>query len=107
MLVPLVGNGPLHPPDATQELAFDVLHISVTDAPIATLLSLDFRITNGGAATTGVSAMSDVCAFELAPHAASELSAANPSIDFNAYADLVQRLRRIEAITRLPRFTRH
>jgi hypothetical protein len=49
--------------------------------------------------------VSDVSAFELSPHAARKLSAANTNIDFNANANLVQRLRRIELITRLPRFT--
>ena len=113
-MVPVVGTAPLQPPEAVQAVASVVFHCSVTEAPMATVLSLAFRLTNGGATTTGVVAPPDVCAvcgvgdvsaLELAPHAASELSAANPSIDFNANAIPKWRLRRIELITRLPRFT--
>ena len=110
-MVPAVGNVPLHPPDASQALAFVALHCSVTAVPMATVLSLAFKVTNGGVATVGdvaalldVGGVCDVSALELAPHAASELRAANANIDFNANANLVQRLRRIELITRLPRF---
>jgi len=79
------------------------------------VLSLAFKVTNGGAATAGVAASPDavvlvavrpdVFAFELAPHAASALSTVNTKIDFNANANLEQRLRRIEIITRLPKFS--
>jgi hypothetical protein len=44
------------------------------------------------------SGVSDVSAFELAPHAVSALSAANESIDFNAKASLEWWLLRIELI---------
>jgi hypothetical protein len=94
VVVPLVANVPLQPPDAAQLLALVALHCSVTDVPIATLVSLDLKVTNGAAAVVGASApldvcgISDVCAFELAPHATSELSAANASIDFNPNATL-------------------
>jgi hypothetical protein len=115
--VPVVGTAPFQPPEAVQALALVVLHCSVTEAPIATVLSLAFRLTKGGAATAGVAVPPEVCvvcgvsgvdevsALELVPHAASELSAANPSIDFNANAIPKWRLRRIELITHLPRFT--
>ena len=105
MVVPLVGNVPLQPPEALQELASEALHCNVTDEPMATVLSLAFKLTNGGATTAGVVVvlpvavpLLDVCALELAPHAASEPSAANTSMDFNANANLEQRLRRIELI---------
>jgi hypothetical protein len=72
------------------------------------------RLTNGGATTAGVAVLPvgevlgvvlvasvllpDVSAFELAPHAASEPSAAKTNIDFNANANPMRRLRRIELI---------
>ena len=109
MVVPSGGNVPLQPPDAEQVSALEAFHCSVTDVPMGTVLSLAFRVTNGGATTVGVVALlvavPVVCAFELSPHAASEPRATNPSIDFNANANLKLRLRRIELITRLPRFT--
>jgi hypothetical protein len=61
VLVPLVGIAPLHPPDAVQALALVALHCSVTDPPLATLLSLAFNVTNGGADTAGVCAVLDAC----------------------------------------------
>ena len=120
-MVPVVGNVPLQPPEAVQEVASEAVHCNVTDAPMATLLSLAFRLTNGGVTTAGVVAapvavsvaalgdvvavLGDVKALELEPHAASALSALNTNTDFNANANPEQRLRRIELITRLPRFT--
>ena len=113
MVVPLIGNEPLHPPDASQVLALVALHTSVTDAPMATVASLAFKVTNGGAAVVGAVALlvvvlpvavslaavlSTVSPFELAPHAASEPSAAITNIDFNANAIPMRRLRRIEPI---------
>jgi hypothetical protein len=77
---------------------------------MATVLALVVRLTNGGATVAGVAAPPDVCAvcgvsgvgdvsaLELAPQAASELSAANPSRDFNTNANPKCRLRRIELI---------
>ena len=116
-MLPTGGIVPLQPPEAVQALAYEEFHCSVTAAPIATLLSLAFRLTNGGGTTAGVvmpvdvdvgaveaPSAEDVCAFELAPHAASKQRAVNPSVDFNANANLVRRLRRIELIRRLPRF---
>jgi hypothetical protein len=121
VVVPVVGMAPLQPPDAAQELAFVALHCNVTGEPIATVASLAFKVTKGGAETTGdvapllvaellcavlsvgVLLEVDVSAFELAPHAARELTATKPSIDFNANANLERRLRRIELITRLPK----
>jgi hypothetical protein len=118
-VVPVVGNVPLQPPEAAQELALEALHCRVTGAPTATMVSLALRLTNGGATTAGVVALPvpalpvgavlgavlvasvllpDVSAFELAPHAASEPSAAKTNIDFNANADPNWRLRRIELI---------
>jgi hypothetical protein len=114
VVVPVVGSAPLQPPDAVQVVALVALHCSVTDAPTATVLSLAFKLTNGGAATAGgvgeldaallAAAPPDVCASELAPHAASALSTVNTNKDFNANANPELRLRRIELITRLPRF---
>ena len=98
VILPVVANVPLQPPEAVQLAAFEALHCSVTDAPIATLLSLAFRVTAGGATTAGVSAPVDGCALEPEPHAVSEPRAANPSIDFNSNASLELRLRRIELI---------
>jgi hypothetical protein len=115
VVVPVVGNVPLQPPEAAQELALEALHCSVTDAPMATVVSLAFKVTNGGAATAGAVALPVggllgglvlvgpllavvVSAFELSPHAASALSAANTNMDFNANANPLRRLRRIELI---------
>jgi hypothetical protein len=122
VVVPSVGKVPLQPPDAAQVLALVAFHCSMTDVPMGTALSLAFKVTNGGAATTGVVALPVALplggvllagpllavvdsALELIPHAASEPSAANPSIDFNANAIPKRWLRRIELITRLPRST--
>lgn len=114
MVVPVVGNVPLQPPDAVQVLALVAFHCSVTEAPMATVLSLAFKVTNGGATTADAAALlgvcvgcdvSDVTAFELAPHAASELSTANANIDFNANANRERWLRRIELIRVSPRLT--
>jgi hypothetical protein len=116
VLLPVVGNEPLQPPEAVQPCALEAFHCSVTDAPAATVFSLAFNVTKGGVTTAGAvgaplapvllcALLPAVSALELAPHAASVTRAANPSIDFNANANLVQRLRRIELITRLPRFT--
>jgi hypothetical protein len=113
VVVPLIANEPLHPPDASQLLALVALHTSVTDAPMATVVSLAFKVTNGGAAVTGAVALlvaavlvavslavvaPVVSAFELEPHAASEPSTVNTNIDFNANANPKLRLRRIELI---------
>jgi hypothetical protein len=85
---------------------------------MVTVLSLAFKVTDGGATTAGVVGLGllaggvllagpllavAVSALELIPHAASEPSAASASMDFNANANLELRLRRIELITRLPR----
>ena len=59
-MVPVVGNVPLQPPEAAQELALEALHCSVTDAPMATVVSLAFKVTNGGAATAGVVALPEI-----------------------------------------------
>jgi hypothetical protein len=53
-MVPEVASVPLQPPEAAQLSALVALHCRVTDAPIATLVSLAFRLTDGGAAVTGV-----------------------------------------------------
>ena len=75
-----------------------------------TVLSLALKVTNGGATTAGVAVLLGgvvlvgpllavvVSAFELIPHAASEPSAANTNIDFNANANPLRWLRRIELI---------
>jgi len=113
-VVPVVGNVPLQPPEAAQELALEALHCSVTEAPMATVDSLAFKVTNGGAATAGAVVLPVagldglvlvgpllavvVSAFELSPHAASAPSTTNTNMDFNANANLKRRLRRIELI---------
>jgi hypothetical protein len=124
---PVVGNVPLQPPDAVQKLALVALHCSVTAAPTATVLSLAFKVTKGGATAVGVGALLAavvlvavllggvllvgplpavvVSAFELIPHAASPPSTENTNKDFNANANPEQWLRRLELITRLPRIT--
>jgi hypothetical protein len=107
LVLPVVGTVPLQPPEAAQALALDAFHCSVTDEPLGTLLSLAFNVSDGGGTTEAAALLPTVSACEEnpPPHAASELRAANPSIDFNANANRVQWLRRIELITRLPRFT--
>lgn len=55
-MVPEVASVPLQPPEAVQLSALEALHCSVTDVFIATLVSLAFRLTTGGAAVAGVSA---------------------------------------------------
>ena len=114
-MVPVVGNVPLQPPEAEQDLALEALHCSVTEAPMATVVSLAFKVTKGGATTAGAVALPvvvllggvllvgpllavAVSALELAPHAASEPRAANANMDFNANANPLRRLRRIELI---------
>jgi hypothetical protein len=87
-MVPEVARAPLQPPEAVQLSALVALHCSETDAPIATLLSLALKLTDGGA--TGFSAPLEVCgevsADELAPHAASAPRRVVTSNDFNANA---------------------
>ena len=114
-MVPVVGNVPLQPPEAEQDLALEALHCSVTEAPMATVVSLAFKVTKGGATTAGAVALPvvvllggvllvgpllavAVSALELAPHAASEPRAANANMDFNANANPLRWLRRIELI---------
>ena len=82
---------------------------------MATVVSLAFKVTKGGATTAGAVALPvvvllggvllvgpllavAVSALELAPHAASEPRAANANMDFNANANPLRRLRRIELI---------
>lgn len=113
--MPMVGTAPFQPPEAVQALALVALHCNVTEAPTATVPSLAFRLTNGGARTAGVAALAlavllggvllvgpllaeVVSAFELMPHAASEPSAADANIKFKANANLARWLRRIELI---------
>lgn len=103
-MLPLVGIVPLQPPEASQVLACAASHCRVTDAPITTLFSLAFNVTDGGGTTAATPVPLYDCASEPpSPHADNALRAANPRIDFNANADLERRLRRIELIMRLPR----
>jgi hypothetical protein len=99
-MVPEVASMPLQPPEALQLSALVALHCSVTGAPTATLVSLAFRLTDGGA--TDFSAPLEVCgdvtADELAPHAASAPRRVRASSDFNAHAYRERQLRRIELI---------
>jgi len=107
-VVPVGGRVPLQPPEAEQALALAAFHCRLTDEPMPTLLSLAFNVSDGGGTTVLVApaaldpVASTVSECEEEPHAASALSAANPSIDFNANAVPKQRLRRIELIMRLP-----
>jgi hypothetical protein len=98
-MVPEVARAPLQPPEAVQLSALAALHCSATDAPIATLVSLAFKLTNGGAAVTGVPVPvsdCDVSAVVLPPHATSEARAIDAENNFNANAYPDWRLRRIE-----------
>ena len=88
--LPVGGMLPLQPPEAAQLLALAVFHCRVTEEPTGTVVSLDFKLTEGAAvmeAVLPVLEVSDVSALELEPQAASELRAANASIDFNAIAN--------------------
>jgi hypothetical protein len=113
--VPVVGTAPFQPPEAVQALALVAVHCNVTEAPMATVPSLAFRLSNGGARTAGVAALAlavllggvllvgpllaeVVSAFELMPHAASEPSVSNANIEFNTNANRERWLRRIELI---------
>jgi hypothetical protein len=99
--VPVVASAPLQPPDAVQPVAFRALHCSVTEPPMLTLLPLDFSVNDGGTVVE-IAAWVTETPSEDDPHAARAVSAMPPRIDFNAYADLKRRLRRIDLITRLP-----
>lgn len=90
---------PLQPPEALQLSASVALHCRVTDAPIATWVSLAFKLTDGGAAVTGVLVPvggCDVSAVVVPPHAASAARAIEAEKDCNANAYPDRRLRRIE-----------
>jgi hypothetical protein len=83
--------------------------------PVALVEAVEVVAGAGAAAADAVAALVDVGAatavegevnaLELEPHAASEASAANPSIDFNAYANLWLWLRRIELIDASPKIS--
>jgi hypothetical protein len=89
--VPLVGWGPLQPPDAVQLFALSAFHFSVVACPMATLLGFDCRVTVG------------VAAPELGVNATGWLQATS---DVNTMLARVQRtrheLRRTKLNLRLP-----
>jgi hypothetical protein len=102
-MVPVIGRVPLQPPEAVHEAAFEALHCRVTVAPMATLASLAFNVSDGGKATAETPEVSNVEPTEVPrSHAASAVRAANPKMNFNANAVLAEWLRRIELIMRLP-----
>jgi hypothetical protein len=109
-MVPLVGNVPLQPPEAVQLSALEAFHCSVTDAPMATLLSFACRATVGAvaaaagliAAVVPVKASDDDCPLQ----AASALRAVIPRIDLMTNAALTRRLPQFDFIPRLPRWPR-
>ena len=112
--VPLVATLPCQPPEAVQAVASADVQVRVELLPLPTVVGAAVNVTDAavggitdtstdvGGATAVVPATSTVCEREDSPHAASVLSAANPSIVFNANADTERRLPRIEPITRLP-----
>jgi len=106
VIVPVVGTVPLQPPDAVQVSALEAFHCSVTDAPMATLLSFDCRLIVGTA--TGVLAVAAVVPVKASDddcplQAASALTAVIPRIDLMMNAAQTRRLPQFEFIPRLPR----
>jgi hypothetical protein len=106
VIVPVVGTGPLQPPEAVQDSALEAFHCSVTDAPIATLFSFACRLTVGAAAevtaaVVPVKASDDDCPLQ----AASALRTAIPRIVLMTNAAQTRRLLQFELITRLPRLS--
>jgi hypothetical protein len=106
VIVPVGGSVPLQPPEAVQVSALEAFHCSVTDAPMATLLSFDCRLIVGTAmgvlavaAVDSVNAFDDDCPLQ----AASALRAVIPKIDLMANTAQTRRLPQIEFIPRLPR----
>jgi hypothetical protein len=108
VIVPVVGSVPLQPPEAVQVSALEAFHCSVTDAPMATLLSFACRLTLGAVATaTGlaaevvpVKASDDDCPLQ----AANALRAVIPRIALMTKTAQTRRLLQFEFIPRLPRF---
>jgi len=116
---PLVAWEPLQPPDAVQEVALVADQLNVEAAPFVTVLGLADKVTAGagaagvwaaGVEVAGVAAAAELmAALELVwftdvsdPHPASELSAVNPTMNFNARAGLKRPSRRMEIIMGLP-----
>jgi hypothetical protein len=83
-MLPLVGCVPDQPSEAEQLAALDAFHCNVTGVSIVTLLAFAWRVTAGGVELVKVigSALT-VSLLDDAPQAASALSAANATIDFN------------------------
>jgi hypothetical protein len=83
-MLPLVGCVPDQPSEAAQLSELDAFHCSVTGVAMTTLVALACSVTVGGAALGEVigSALK-VSLRDDAPQAASALSAANATIDFN------------------------
>jgi hypothetical protein len=107
VIVPVVGTVPLQPPEAVQDSALEAFHCSVTDAPMATLLSFACRLTVGvaagvAAAAVPVKASDDDCPLQ----AASALRAVIPKIDLMTTTAQTRRLLQLEFIPRLPRLAR-
>jgi len=51
---PLAAFAPLHPPDASQEVAFDELHVNVAELPAATTSGFTLRVAVGTALTVAL-----------------------------------------------------
>jgi len=56
VMLPVIGRVPLQPPEASQVLACEASHCKVTDAPMATLSSLAFKVTEGAGTTAATPA---------------------------------------------------
>jgi hypothetical protein len=99
VMVPLGGCEPLQPPEAVQLSALDALHCNVTLCPIGTVSALDFSVSVGAEISLLVIVPAFVVTLvEVPEHAASAVSAANASIDFNTNAQPTCLSLRIEFI---------
>jgi hypothetical protein len=79
--VPLVGCGPVQPPDATQVCAFWALHCNVAAVCMATLFLSATNVTAGFPLLTLAGSVSTVSLLDEDPHAAKAENAAIPTAD--------------------------
>jgi hypothetical protein len=78
-MVPLVGCGPLQPPEAVQLCAPLALQLKATEWPTATLLGLGTKVTVGAARVLPVSVPAALLSDEELPLQAASAAAAHPS----------------------------
>jgi hypothetical protein len=101
-MVPAVGTVPLQPPEAVQVSALEAFHCSVTDAPMATLLSFACRLTVGAVAGAAgrIASVDPVKASDddWPLQAASALRAVIPRIDLMTKAAQTRRVLQCEFI---------